>query len=408
MKIALLHYTCAPVVGGVETILEQHARLFAAHGHKVTVICGEGAGHRREKAVLVPEMRGDHPLVKAAQGELDAGAPGANFAELKNRLVDALAPLFADKDIVFLHNVLTMHFHLALTVALWELAQRHAGPRFVAWIHDLAAANPDYPFPQIGREPWSLLTRQHPRMEYVAVSAHRKKQFGELTGAASESCRVVPNGIDPIKELGLISVDVMNLAAQRGLLEKDVVLLHPARIVKRKNIELGMRVAMELKTLGKSCCCMVTGAPDRHNPDAAAYHDSLLKLRSELGLADEFVFLHELFAVTNRDLISLYRVADALFFPSKQEGFGLPILEGGLHRIPIFCAEIEPMKSPGHPNITFFSPEIAPGALAGTILKQVAASPAIQARKAVVREYSWGRIYPRYLEPLLTGMTKHE
>lgn len=409
MKIALLHYTYSPMVGGVETILEEHARLFMAHGHQVTVICGEGAARAIEKMALVPEMQRDHPLTGAVQGELDAGAPGGNFAELKKRLVAALASLFADHDIVFLHNALTMHFNLALTAALWELAQgQGGGPRFVAWIHDLAASNTDYAFPHIDREPWNLLTTRHPHVEYVAVSAHRRKQFEALTGAPLENCRVIPNGIDPSAHLNL-SENVSKLAVDRALLEKDVVLLHPARLLKRKNIELGVRVIAELKMAGKSCCCMVTGAPDPHNPEAAAYHHSLLKLRSELGVAEEFVFLHELFAVTNHDLISLYRVADALFLPSKQEGFGLPILEGGLHRIPIFCADIEPMKSLAHHNITFFSPEIAPGALAGIIMKQLGASPAIQAAKAVAREYSWERIYPRYLETLLKNkMTKSE
>jgi len=403
MKIALLHYTFGPVVGGVETVLEQHAALFAANGHEVTVICGEGEDPNPAiNVTVIPEMRRDHPIATAAQEELDGGAAGADFAELKKRLVDALSACFDNCDIVFFHNVLTMHFHLALTAALWELAGRPGGARFMAWIHDLAAANPDYPFPQIEREPWNLLTRRHPHVEYVAVSAHRRKQFASLTGAPSECCRVIPNGIDPIAQLDLTE-NVAKLAGERAILEKDAVLLHPARILKRKNIELGMRVAAEFKMAGKTCCCIVTGAPDRHNADATDYHDLLLKLRAELGLADEFIFLHELFAVTNRDMIGLYRIADALFFPSKQEGFGLPILEGGLHRVPIFCADIEPMKSHGQQHITWFSPEIAPGALAGTILKQFAASPAIQARKTAVREYSWKRIYLSYLEPLLDG-----
>jgi glycosyltransferase involved in cell wall biosynthesis len=398
MKIALLHYTFGPVVGGVETILTEHARLFAAQGHEVTVICGEGG----DGVKLIPEIGRIHPLVLAAQEELDSGGPGEKFSELKQRLITLLAHEFGDRDIVFLHNVLTMPFNLALTAALWDLAERGSRPRFVAWIHDLAAVNPDYSFPHIGREPWSLLTRAHPPVEYAAVSAHRRKQFTALTGALSESCRVIPNGIGPIAQLDLTE-NVARLVRDRRLLEKEIVLLHPARILKRKNIELGMRVTAELKMAGKSCCCMVTGAPDRHNADAAAYHDSLMKMRAQLGIADEFLFLHDLFAVTNRDLMGLYRVADALFFPSKQEGFGLPILEGSLHRVPIFCADIEPMKSPGRQHITFFSPDIAPGALAGTILKQLGASPAIQARKALVRDYAWERIDREYLAPLLAG-----
>src|ERR1700677_5169298 len=282
MKIALLHYTYGPVVGGVETILEQHAGLFAAHGHEVTVICGEGVAGSNPAAglILIPEIQRGHPLVLAAQKELDAGAPGVYFAKLKEHLVETLAPHFENSNIVFQHNVLTMHFHLALTAALWELAERRGRARFVSWIHDLAACNPDYSFPHIDREPWSLLARQHPRVEYVAVSSHRKKQFAALTGAPSESCRVVPNGIDPVAQLDLTE-NVAKFVDEHGILEKEIVLLHPTRVLKRKNIELGMRVIAEIKTAGKSCCCIVTGAPDSHNPDAVKYHGSLLKLRAD-------------------------------------------------------------------------------------------------------------------------------
>jgi len=41
-KIAMLHYTCPPVVGGVEAVMADHARLFAARGYQVTVITGRG------------------------------------------------------------------------------------------------------------------------------------------------------------------------------------------------------------------------------------------------------------------------------------------------------------------------------------------------------------------------------
>lgn len=34
-NIALLHYTCPPVVGGVEEIIRQHASLFNRYKHHV-------------------------------------------------------------------------------------------------------------------------------------------------------------------------------------------------------------------------------------------------------------------------------------------------------------------------------------------------------------------------------------
>ena len=34
MKIALLHYSAPPIVGGVESVLAHHAREMAAAGHE--------------------------------------------------------------------------------------------------------------------------------------------------------------------------------------------------------------------------------------------------------------------------------------------------------------------------------------------------------------------------------------
>ena len=42
MKIALIHYTAAPVIGGVERIIEEHAQLFASHGHRARILVERG------------------------------------------------------------------------------------------------------------------------------------------------------------------------------------------------------------------------------------------------------------------------------------------------------------------------------------------------------------------------------
>src|SRR5439155_15342924 len=163
-------------------------------------------------------------------------------AELTRRIGSVSERLFANVEIVVLHNVLTMPFNLAGTSALWQVAEALPQTRFIGWVHDLAFCNPDFDFPHAGCAPWSLLAAAHPQIEYIAVSEHRRQQFETLTGV---SCEVIPNGIDPIAFLGL-SAPVAKLADERKILENDLVLLHPARVVKRKNIELGLRLTAAL------------------------------------------------------------------------------------------------------------------------------------------------------------------
>ena len=42
MNIAILHYTCPPIVGGVEEIVRQQASLFHRYHHIVKILAGEG------------------------------------------------------------------------------------------------------------------------------------------------------------------------------------------------------------------------------------------------------------------------------------------------------------------------------------------------------------------------------
>jgi hypothetical protein len=42
LNITLLHFAAPPVVGGVERVLAEHARLMVEAGHGVTVVAGRG------------------------------------------------------------------------------------------------------------------------------------------------------------------------------------------------------------------------------------------------------------------------------------------------------------------------------------------------------------------------------
>lgn len=374
MKIALLHYTYLPVIGGVEIVMAEHARLFTQHGHEVTVICDQGASEDpRIKVELLPDAQ-------------DAG-----------ELARALEPRLANMDVVFIHNVATMPFHLALTEALWNIAKRLTSVRFIAWLHDIVACNPDYQLPSTTEWPWSALVKAHERYHYVAVSELRRRQFAELTGGQA---RVIPNGVEPVKMLGL-SEPIAELAREYDLTGREIVLLHPTRLLRRKNVELGLRVTAALKAAGRSCAYIVTGAPDAQNPASREYAEQLQVLRAELRLENDALFLHENMPIEGRDLASLFMLADALFYPSRQEGFGIPVLEAALHRLPVFCSAIEPLDALLSYGVTLFSLDAEPFQVALTIAARLGTNDAWQARSQVRRQYVWPSIYRNYLAPLL-------
>ena len=331
---------------------------------------------------------------------LAAGERGAR--ELQARLAEA--------EVVFLHNVLTMPFDAAWTAALWQFAERNSAVRCVAWIHDLAACNADYSV-----APDDLIARPCPQVEYVAISELRRTQFAQLVASATLSsapsterspeatasaCRVIPNGTDPVRLLGL-STHVAELAELHRLFSRDIVLLQPARLLRRKNVELSLQVLEALRARGSDAVLLVTGPSDSHQPASAGYAAGLRELRRGLGLDAEAIFLHDLFEVSEPDLRGIFAVSDALFFPSRQEGFGLPILEAALHRLPIFCNDIEPMSGMLGGALHLFSAEASPGEIAAQVTSALEGTREFKGRKAAMGESTWNSIYDKFLAPLL-------
>lgn len=363
VRIALVHYTCLPVIAGVELVMAEHARLFREAGHEVEVVADLGPRNETE-------------------------------------LVEFLRPIFARQDLVMLHNVATMHFQPQLTAAIWKLADELSSVRFICWVHDLAACNPDYaPLPP-ETDPQKLLSRAHPRFTYVAVSDLRRQQFLELTAQPASRCRTIPNGVEPTRLFDL-PPRAAEFARRFRWFERDLVLLHPARLLRRKNVELTLRVTAALKAAGHSCACLITAPPEVHHSASRAYESTLRELRGQLDLENDALFLHDSEPLTDRELRGMFELADALFFPSRQEGFGIPLLEAALHRLPVFCSDIEPLRSLLEAGITTFSLAAKPEEIAALIVRVLDADAAFAARKQALRTYSWNAIYRNFLSPLL-------
>jgi glycosyltransferase involved in cell wall biosynthesis len=322
MRIALLHYSKPPVIGGVERVIGEQATALRELGHEVEVLT------RKEWRLQ-------------------------------------------DWDAVIVHNVFTMPFDLAWTKELIKLTRTRPDIRWINWVHDVR---------------WSA---QVPQAVHVAVSEFRRHEYERIT---PEPVHVIPNGCDASAVLGLTE-RVRDLKLE----QEGLVLLQPTRFVRRKNIEFGLRVLVELP----EAVYLVTGAPDPHQKDGAKYFRELKQLAKELGVTKRVRFLGEKSALSDGDVRSLYQMADLLFFPSTQEGYGLPLIEAALHGVPVFCSQI-----PAHREVavgaTFFKLTASPKGLARKI-KADAAVRARQMKRQMMVRLAWPRIVQEMLEPLLFG-----
>jgi glycosyltransferase involved in cell wall biosynthesis len=406
MKIALLHYTAPPVVGGVESVLAQHARLMADAGHSVRIIAGRGSrADPRIHFIHLHYADSQNSAILKLKAELDQGVVPTGFMEMVDMLTESLYQVLSGVDLLIAHNVCSLHKNLPLTAALRRMSAQLTSPKFILWHHDLAWTTPRYRGELHPGYPWDLLRIDWKEARQVAVSELRQQELAELLGVPLGRIQIIPNGLDLSQFLGLSEI-TCQIDRQYSLREAAPLLLLPVRLTPRKNIELALRTLACLRKLFPAAVLLVSGPLGAHNPANAGYFDELKELSCALGLERSAVFLAESDAAPLPDhvIAELYRLADALFLPSREEGFGLPLLEAGLARLPLFCADIPALRSLAGDYATYFSPDATPESVAAAILGRLESDPLYGMRLRVRQEYSWERIYRQQIAPLLDSV----
>jgi glycosyltransferase involved in cell wall biosynthesis len=369
-------------------------------------VAGRGESRDRRIAfVRLPLADTLHPQIVELQARLGAGDVPASFAPLVAVLADGLAAALAGVDVVIAHNVCSLGRNLALTSALRVVAARPGAPRLVLWHHDLAWTLPAYlPYLHEGH-PWDLLRSAWPGATQVVVSEARRAELVALMGLDPATVRVVPNGVDLA---GLLGLDARTMAVVRDadLLALDPLVLLPARITPRKNVELALRVVASMRAGSRPAAgLVVTGPLDPHDPAAGSYLAALLALRRDLGLERAAVFLAETLPEPAGDALvrDLYRLADLLLLPSLDEGFGLPILEAAAHRLPIICSDLPALRDLAGDAAVYFAPDADPAGLAALALERLDRDALATFARRVRTEFSWEAVYRRGIAPLLEG-----
>ena len=403
MRIILLHYAAPPIVGGVESVIGHHARLMAAAGHEVQIVAGRGAQtDERIGFVQIPLADSRHPVVLSMKQQLDRGTVPPEFNAQVEKLAKELRIVVENADCLIAHNVCSLNKNLILTAALKKLSEELQVPQFILWHHDLAWTTPRYRDELHDGYPWDLLCKAWDGVEQVTISEFRRREISELMELPEEKIWVIPNGLDIPRFLKL-EKRTSEFMDELNLPNANPILLLPVRITPRKNIELALRVMAELRKEASQAKLIVTGPLGPHNPANIQYFEKLRSLRHSLELEDAVHFLAELAAefLSDEIISDFYRLADALFLPSREEGFGIPILEAGLAGMPVFCSDIPPLKDLGMSFIHYFSADEDPAHIASLISANLSASIVLGFRVRVRSQYAWQQVYQQQIQPLL-------
>lgn len=395
-------------------MLAAQARLFVDRGYRVKVVVGRGRQFdKRVRLVRLPYLDSTWGENLRLNPEAKQGIVPPGYEDYKGRIRSALRRALSHTDVVIIHNLLVKALNFACTQALGELiAAERKGRRYINWAHDFDACADDAPrMMRTSKDfPWYLINRPVPNVLNVTISRARQKQLASLYRLPLREVRVVPNSISPVRFLGL-SPAAQRLWEEYRLWEYDLVILMPCRIVPKKNLELALDVLRALKDLGKKVKLVVAGPPSRHlAAEGESYFEKVKRLARDLSLTGDVLFLYEWgssrskkgLRLTDAMMCDLYLLADLVFVPSRDEGFGIPLLEAAASRTPVVCTDLPVLRELGASDVLLLDPKLRPAQMAGEIVRYVGGTPQYRFFKRVVRGYTGQAIFEKFIRPLVS------
>ncbi len=149
---------------------------------------------------------------------------------------------------------------------------------------------------------------------------------------------LVGNGVDMRRYRSSPSPEDALVRARHGLVGPGPLLLAVGGVEERKNTLRILDAFIRVRAIHPTARLAIAGGASLLDHDA--YHAAFAERLARSGLPAGAVV--RLGPVPDADMPSLYRVADALLFPSVKEGFGLVVLEAMASACPVVLSRIAP------------------------------------------------------------------
>jgi glycosyltransferase involved in cell wall biosynthesis len=92
-----------------------------------------------------------------------------------------------------------------------------------------------------------------------------------------------------------------------------------------------------------------------------------------------------------------------VLMPSHREGFGMPVLEGGLIGKPVFCTAVPVLEQIGAGSVYQIGTDEPPDHLAARIQAWTQQDALYRLRRCVRKEYTWSAIFRQVIQPLIAS-----
>lgn len=176
----------------------------------------------------------------------------------------------------------------------------------------------------------------------IAVSECTKRDIIEFFGINPEKISVIYQGCDKIFKSEVTDSVLQNVKHKYNL--PDRFLLNVGSIEERKNALL---IVKALPLLSEKLPLVIIGK-------RTSYTAKIEKTANELGVGD---LLHIYDKVPFEDLAPIYQLSDVFIYPSRYEGFGIPIIEAINCGVPVIAATGSCLEEAGGPDCQYVNPD---------------------------------------------------
>lgn len=237
------------------------------------------------------------------------------------------------------------------------------GCKYIVTIHDLIFIHTPQYYHWIDRQIYNFKFRRACRCadRVIAVSEYTKQEIMHYYHTPESKIDVVYQGCDPVFSQEIEEGKLQEVKARYQLPDKFV--LYVGSIEERKNL---MLVAKAMAELNRRAAIHVVAVGRR-----TAYVDQIQDFLKAQGIDHLFHFYHQ---VPYADLPSFYKWASTFAYPSRIEGFGIPLLEAISSGVPAIGCTGSCLEEAGGPDSIYVNPDDAKG-MADAILRTCTDEP---------------------------------
>lgn len=316
-----------------------------------------------ELLLYAPDMGRDHLRQQIIQD------PHARFVYPKGNPCRLSRDLWRVKGIVSQLKTDGVQLFHGLTGEL-PLGIKKSGIKTVVTIHDLIfMRHPEYyNWLDVKIYEWKFRQTLKEADRIIAISECTKRDIIELGGISGDNIDVIYQSCNP----RFLASHPSSLNAHPSSLPRRYM-LSVGTIEERKNLMLALR---SLAHLPEDIHLVAVGKQTKYASQVEAEAE-------KLGLKHR---LHMLSGVSDADLHAIYSLAEVFVYPSRYEGFGIPIIEAIFSGLPVVACTGSCLEEAGGPDCLYVHPDDVEG-FAQCVSRMLIGSPERDSRIQLSHNY---------------------